>query len=172
MKPKLRAFKVEPDVNRYQYFLWDIERAPSGVTYDTMACGGSPKGKKWKPAPVYIHAPRHKRGDFWSIGLGGGGLGIAPWAFEKVEALHMFAEMAGELLPVRYQEQTFMLLNITECIECLDPERSKWFPLPDGKRTMLTPFLRADRMVSPTEGGAQPAVAYDGGTERLPKRLH
>lgn len=59
--------------------------------------------------------------------------------------------MAGELLPVPYKEQTFSLLNITQCIECLDAERSEWQEMKStGRKRLRKPFLRADRMCAST----------------------
>ena len=34
--------------------------------------------------------------------------------------------MAGELLPLPYQGQEYTLLNVTECINCLDEEHTEW----------------------------------------------
>src|SRR5690348_11162180 len=123
MKAKLRAYKVHCDVDHYQYFLWDVPDDVNYSVYAALECEGKPIKKRWKPAPVYIYKPRHKRGDFMAVDMGSGGFSIAPGALEKVRK---FAEMAGELLPVPYQDQLFMLLNITECFDCLDPDRTEW----------------------------------------------
>ena len=146
MSRKLRAYKVKPDFNKFQYFLWEMELVGmTAAMYDALSCDGRRKGDHWKPPPVSIYNPRHKRGDFFAVGIGGGGLVMAPWAMAKVHALQMFAELAGELLPLEYKNQVFTLLNITVCLDCLDEERSKWLTHEDGKRTMLKPFLRVDR---------------------------
>jgi hypothetical protein len=33
---------------------------------------------------------------------------------------------AGQILPLIYQGETFGLLNVTQCVECLDPDRTRW----------------------------------------------
>jgi len=149
-KDVLRVFQVECDVDKYQYFLWDIPKNEpnKGAIYDACTCDGSSKADLWKPPPVFIYKPRHKRGDFWGVGMGSGGLGIAPWALDTV---YTFAEMAGELLPLPYKGDLFTFLNITECIECLDPDRSEWTIYPAGLgKQIRKPFFRADRMCAST----------------------
>jgi hypothetical protein len=153
MKKKFRAFRVICDVNNYQYFLWDIPRDPPGgphhsaATFASLRCDGRRMADRWKPPPVFIYKPRHKRGDFWAVGMGGGGLGIAPWA---LKTLRMLAEMGGELLPLPYKDQSFTLRNINECIECVDPERSEWEMYKMERSRIHTPFFRADRMSAST----------------------
>jgi hypothetical protein len=38
----------------------------------------------------------------------------------------MHLEMAGDLLPLPYEDQEYTILNVTECINCLDHEASEW----------------------------------------------
>lgn len=144
----LRAYEVEWDVNNYQCFSWDLPQDTPAATYDALTMWGAPMAERWNPPPVFIHRPKKKRGDFWGVGMGGGRLGIAPWALEEVR---MFAEMAGELLSLPYKNQTFTVLNITECIECIDPERSESVDYGITRRKRITkPFFRADRMCAST----------------------
>jgi hypothetical protein len=62
----------------------------------------------------------------------------------------MFAEMAGELLPLKYKDEMFSVLNITECIECLDSERSEWHTRANGSKLLVRPFFRAERLPAST----------------------
>jgi hypothetical protein len=40
--------------------------------------------------------------------------------------LHQHFATAGELLPLPYEGEVYTLLNITECINCLDHEQTEW----------------------------------------------
>ena len=42
------------------------------------------------------------------------------------EKLRDILEMAGELLPIEYKNEPHSLLNVTECMDCLDHERTEW----------------------------------------------
>ena len=42
------------------------------------------------------------------------------------EALRDLLEMAGELLPIRCKNEDYTLLNVTECMDCLDHDRTEW----------------------------------------------
>lgn len=35
-------------------------------------------------------------------------------------------EMAGELLPLKYSGQSYNLVNVLECVNCLDEQKTKW----------------------------------------------
>ena len=40
--------------------------------------------------------------------------------------LRGFLEMSGELLPLPYKGEEYTLLNVTECIDCLDQDKCEW----------------------------------------------
>jgi hypothetical protein len=48
------------------------------------------------------------------------------------ETLRTILEMAGEILPLPHQNEPFQLMNVLECVNCLDREQTKWAY---GKRT-------------------------------------
>ena len=50
------------------------------------------------------------------------------------ELLLTLLEMAGELLPLPYEGGVYTLLNVTECIDCLDSGRSEWHYTASGER--------------------------------------
>ncbi len=82
---------------------------------------GRLKTKSWKAPKVKILKPKLKRGDFF--GFNEGAFAVSPGAWERCA---MCLEMAGELLPLPYEKEKFAVLNVTECIDCLDDKRSEW----------------------------------------------
>ena len=116
MPNPIRVFRITTDVDRFQYFLTENRGDEELLEMD-----GTPGAEKWSPPPVFIYMPKHEPGDFFNFG--GGILISSPMA---TEALRYHLQMAGELLPLPYAGETYTLLNVTECIECLDQERTKW----------------------------------------------
>jgi hypothetical protein len=115
----MKIYQVKVDVNKYQYFLpsdeeiWKTDR----LTFDC-----SPKLAEWTPPEVYVYEPKHRPGNFLSF-LMGGALVCDP---EATEALLDLLEMSGELLPLPYGGRTYHVLNVTECFNAIDEERTDW----------------------------------------------
>lgn len=113
----MKVYRIEFDVNHYQYFL--PENAEDWKRLE-MDC--TPKVGVWEPPVVFILEPLHIRGDFYQFG--GGFLIMSTRATEVLEG---FLAMAGELLPLPQGGQEFTILNVLECINCLDHEATEWF---------------------------------------------
>ena len=65
--------------------------------------------------------------------------------------LEMFAEMAGQLLPLPFNGETLMALNILVCLDCLDNDASEWKQMrTTGNRLIVTPCIRSDRLTTST----------------------
>ncbi len=118
----MRVYRVNSDVNRYQYFLPEHEEDALQLMTDC-----TPMSTVWSPPPVFVFKPLHEAGDFYQFSAGS--LITSPRA---TEVLRTYLEMAGELLPLPFAGQTYTLLNVTECINCLDHERSEWVCAEDG----------------------------------------
>jgi hypothetical protein len=116
---KLKVFRVRTDVNHFQYFLPE-NRSDYPILMDF---DGTSKAKSWKPPPVYILKPKHKKGDFFNFGTG-----YLILSSRARDVLGEFLEMAGELLPLPYKGETYSLLNVTECIDCLDQKKTEFYP--------------------------------------------
>jgi hypothetical protein len=112
----MRVYRVRLDVNRYQFFL--TERDEDALTL-LMDC--TPKEDVWVPPPVFVYQPTLQAGDFYQFG---GSLLIT--SRRATEVLEEFLEMAGELLPLPFGGEVYTVLNVTECINCLDHERTQW----------------------------------------------
>jgi len=120
----MQVFRLKSDVNHYQYFLTEERTLGEQLLTDC-----SRREDTWVPPKVFIYMPLLRKGDLFNFS--GGSLIFSPSATEK---LRMHLEMAGELLPLPYQGETHTLLNVTECINCLDQEKTEWVTAPDGTR--------------------------------------
>ncbi len=112
----MRVYRIRSDGNRYQYFLSEREEDWEKLEMDCV-----PQIETWSPPPVFIYKPKLRQGDFYNFGSG-----ILITSPRATEALRTHLEMAGELLPLPHADQTYTLLNVLECINCLDQERTEW----------------------------------------------
>lgn len=99
---------------------------------------GRLKAKSWKAPKVKILKPKLRRGDFFGFS---GEFAVSPSAWERCA---MFLEMAGELLPLPYQKEKFAVLNVIECIDCVDDKKSEWQQYSTGrllKKAVFDPSL-------------------------------
>ena len=121
----MKVYRALLDVNNYQSFLFtnndDLNNRNLRV-FDAM-----PKSDTWVPPSVYIERPKLKKGnffDFWSTAS----LVVDETTSEKLEPL---LELSGELLPLPHENAMYYVLNVTECINALDRQETKWQYEPD-----------------------------------------
>jgi hypothetical protein len=114
----MKVFRIRLDSNQFQSFLPRDERIWKTETL-TMNCSRKLQG--WVPPDVYVWNPKLKLGDFFHFCSG---------AFvvdsKSMNGLRDLLEMAGELLPLSYKESTYYLMNILECANCLDRQKTQW----------------------------------------------
>jgi hypothetical protein len=120
----MRVFRLLNQVNRYQYFL-----ARDNVGDSMLRTDGIPKSEFWNPPEVFVYMPRLKKGEFFQFHPDH--LITSPRA---TNVLRVFLEMSGELLPLPYNGEEYTLLNVTECIDCLDSDKSEWLTTEKGER--------------------------------------
>lgn len=120
----MKVFRVTNDVNRYQYFLPEHEEDWQRLVFDCQ-----PRLSDWTAPAIFIYKPKHKAGDFYQFNADA--LITSPHA---TDVLRFHLEMAGELLPLFYEGEEYTILNITECINCLDSEKTRWERAQKGKR--------------------------------------
>lgn len=116
----LTFFEVGTEPDLYQYFV--VDEPGWDIVFD-----GRPVADHWYAPSVSSFQPRLREGDFWNFGVGAYGacLAVRPEALGETH-IGGFLERAGELLPFEYGSRTFSVLNITECIDALDRERTSW----------------------------------------------
>jgi len=127
------------DVDRFQYFLTDPI-----TDYRRLYMDGSPVGDQWVPPKVYVQYLKKPVGDFYNANHS-----VLITSARATETLYKHFKWAGELLPLPYKEQTFMLLNVTQCIDVLDEDRTEFcMGKTSGVRLGITQYaFRPDRFV-------------------------
>jgi hypothetical protein len=125
-----RVFRMGFDGDRYQYFAADRPEDPWVLRFD-----GSSKEETWIPPPVYIPYPKHRAGAFYNANPSN--LIATPEATERLNSHFSFA---GELLPLPYKGTVFTLLNVTQCIDVLDHDRTEFNILPSGIKAGIERF--------------------------------
>jgi hypothetical protein len=120
----MKILRILINSNRYQSFL------PKDLNIwktDILKMDCKSKLAKWNEPEIYIQNIKHEPGNFFHLCSG---------AFvadsSAVEGLRSILEMAGELLPLAHLGSSFFLLNVLECVNCLDNERTTWIT---GKTT-------------------------------------
>ena len=96
---------------------------------------GTPKLSAWKTPNVYCLYPLIRKGDFF-----GGYVGGLIASAETAKKVLAFFEMAGELLPLNYEGERCSLLNVTECINALDQERTTWHTDLNGQKLLIKKY--------------------------------
>jgi len=128
----MKVYRIRADVNTYQSLLLvdDALYATDVIFFDCK-----PKASTWQPIEFYCLYPKLKPGDFYDFV--GGTLIIPPATLDKARK---FFEMAGEVLPVIYNQETWYLINILECINALDQNHAEWLITEDGRRVSLEKY--------------------------------
>lgn len=125
----MKVYRVNINPDEYQTLLPATSNAE--IILDAQIMGGVPKLNNWVPVEHYIINPLAKKGNFYSLSTGGA------FACDKIAAdrLRYYWEIAGELLPVFLQNGTpLFIINITECLNCLDQENSVFDYYKDGTK--------------------------------------
>ena len=114
----IKIYRVVPDGLRFQ----SLELAePIREGEEPLRFDGTFKLETWQPPQVRILDPSLPRGSF--LGFVPGSLAVDPSALEEILDL---LEISGEVLPLPCGKELLHVLNVTECIDALDPERCDW----------------------------------------------
>lgn len=110
---------MQLDVNAYQYFmLQDQElRRSDQLRFDCTPIGN------WSPPAVFSYEPQSQNGDFWGFEMQPAAFAARP---DALRLLHPILTRPGQILDLPYESEHFGLLNVTECVDCLDPEQTQW----------------------------------------------
>jgi len=79
------------------------------------------KGHDWSPPELWVPDPSLPKANFCS--LTAGGLVIDEVSTKKLLPILL---KSGELLPLKHQGENFHLLNVTECVDALDHDKTMW----------------------------------------------
>jgi hypothetical protein len=120
----MRISRIRLNSNKFQSFLpKDIDIWKT----DALKMDCKSKLAKWNAPEIYIQNIKHEPGNFFHLCSG---------AFvadsSAAEGLRSILEMAGELLPLTHLGSPLFLLNVLECVNCLDSKKTTWIT---GKTT-------------------------------------
>lgn len=103
---------------------------------DALNFNGRSKVRGWIPPEVYIRKPKLKRGNFIHLTAGSGCL-----VFDHFSYAHLrdILEPAGEILPLPFEGEELYILNVTVCVEALDPFNTTWNHR-DGVKTEVAKY--------------------------------
>lgn len=123
----MKVYEIHVDLDRFQTFYVD----DLSFRFDC-----TPLIPTWKAPEAYILHPKLKAGDFYGFQWFGT-LVASPEIRGNIE---FYFEVAGEILDIRHEGKTYALLNVLECINVLDQDRSEWALSDEGERIRLTKF--------------------------------
>ncbi len=132
----MTIYNIESDANSIQ---WIIPEIDDELFLDLTTFDCKPKLPEWPSVKWYIHNPKSKKGDFYTLGVDG-----ALVFNEKVydSDLAGLLEMAGEILPVQLEDGTQLyILNVLECVNALDKEKTTWHLYDDGSKRSIKDFV-------------------------------
>jgi len=135
-----KIFRVKPDVNTFQSFQ-PVETGVWGT--DALELGCSRKIQRWSSPLVRVSNDKLEVGNFF---------GLCPGGFvvdaSTRNALAGFFEMAGEILPLPFGDSMFYLINVLQCVNSLDQERTIWAQVGvDGPKHIIEYQFYPDRVV-------------------------
>jgi hypothetical protein len=115
---------------------------PKDVRFFSDEFMGKPYARKWKPVRFYIDRPLLPRPDFF---IGGS------WWICNERAMLLAGEpmeMTGEFLPVEIEGEKgeFQLFHVTNCINVLDPKKSRWEMLGGTWKMLEKPAFKPKRL--------------------------
>ena len=113
----VKVFTVKQDCDRFRCF---FETDLKGTVFQDLM-QSKPRLDTWSPPSVYLNKPKLKLGDFCNA--------FDHYIISNQRATNLLRthfESAGELLPLPYEGNTYYVINVTRCVDCLDELASTW----------------------------------------------
>jgi len=130
----MRIFRIKADSNNVQA-VQPVNPNVSKMDFLKFDC--EPKKASWKQLEFYIYNPKTQSKNFYNIGW------EALVFNEKVLTIcQAVFEKSGEILPIQVErEDNLYILNVLNCIDCLDYEKSKWNIYPNGRKGRILNYV-------------------------------
>lgn len=130
----IKVFEVRTDSNQYQtLFPSDAQVSP------WPRFNGKPIAD-WHPPRVFTSDVSLRKGDFWGFGGDGFSFAVRPEVRDIKEVRGML-ETAGQLLPLPHEGEIFRVVNVTQCVDALDHDKTQWLVgQSTGHRLLITRF--------------------------------
>ena len=115
----MKIYRVKEDVNNYQALVLRDDSLWSSDNFDFDA---KPIGSTWIAPDVFVLEPNLLKGDFLYFTPG---VLVANSNINE-QVFYFLQSPACELLPLRGKTEVYNLVNVIECIDILDEERTEW----------------------------------------------
>jgi len=129
----MKIYKVHYFNESFQSFMID-RTGLSEEEYKYLTVFDGVSKEEWHPPKVFSTNPKNPAADFWGFCGYGGAMALQPVDPSEV---YTHLEIAGQLLPLLHMGRRFELINIVECLDCIDEDQSEWLYSPDGERQLL-----------------------------------
>jgi len=138
----MKIYKITENIDIVQWVLPRVseDRILKLLTFDCELKGNAYENINW-----YIHNPKKKRSNFY-MGINGALI------FDKVvydSEIYTSLEMAGEILKIKMENgECLFVLNVMECINILDYNKTIWNYYDDGSRGRILEYAFYNEGVS------------------------
>lgn len=110
----------------------------------TFVFDSSPKLNEWVIPDMKVYDPTTTASNFYCIGNSG------VLVFDEIvlESMQTMFEICGEILPINCEGKKLFALNVTECINVLDEDRTIWEFYSNGKRRRIKEYFFSRHLLS------------------------
>jgi hypothetical protein len=123
----MRIFKIKTDTNNIQ-LVQPVDH--SKITLEKFNFDCEQKKQNWEDDLYYIYNPKIKPKNFFHIDSG-----CLVFDEKTLELCRMVFEMSGEIIPIKIERSDDLyILNVLECMNGLDYEKTKWDYYSDGTK--------------------------------------
>jgi hypothetical protein len=129
----MKIYRIKTDSNNVQA-VQPVNENLSKMDY--LKFDGEQRKTNWETLEVYIYNPKTKPNDFYNMGWE-----VLIFNEKVLDICQTIFEMAGEILPLQVERgQKLYLLNILDCRNALDYDRTVWDYYNDGTRGRILEY--------------------------------
>ena len=130
----MKIYKVIDDANNIQLVQPTDFNLIKNLNFLDFDC--DLRASEWKELEVYIYNPKTKPKDFYSMISG-----ILIFNEKVLDICQTVFEMSGEILPLQVERgEKLYLLNILQCMNGLDYNRTIWDYYPNGNKGRILDY--------------------------------
>jgi hypothetical protein len=128
----MKVYRITEDANKYQWVMPE----DNGHLLSDLIFECHSKEREWSPIKMFVFNPQKKKGNFYTMG----GLGALVFDEKVLDIMLTIFEMAGEILPFEFEETKLYVLNVLQCTNSIDSNKSTWNFYPDGTKGRLLKY--------------------------------
>ncbi|MFV8282613.1 imm11 family protein [Christiangramia marina] len=140
----MKIYRIEVDVKKYQWIMADINEDDSNFI-DIHFFNGKEKNNWPEDIDFYIYNTKNLPGNFFY--LDGGSALVFDQAVYDSPIFDIF-EQAGQIIPINCSGEKLYILNVLECINMLDLNKSQFEIYDDGSKGEVLEFHFHEERIS------------------------